>query len=84
MPNCPYGAQTNFEPRQCPCEQRITDTEECLSEIKRQLKEVTGMVRPPQVTSALIMAGAGVFCGVMSFLGVILGPMIRIWLGYGG
>jgi len=84
MANCPYGALTNFEPRECPCEQRITAAEEAIAEQKKQLKELLDMIRSPQVTVALIAAGSGIFCGLMGFLGVTFGPLIRAWLGFGG
>ncbi|MDD5486812.1 MAG: hypothetical protein PHW65_04595 [Dehalococcoidales bacterium] len=81
MSTCPYGVQTSFEPRQCPCEQRITEAEEGIVDQKKQLKEVREMIRSPQITVALIAAFSGIFCGFMGFVGVVFGPVVKAWLG---
>lgn len=81
MPTCPYGVQTSFEPRNCPCAQRITDCEETAQAQKNELKEVKTMIRSPQVTVAFITLFGSLFCGFMGFLGVVLGPLIRSYFG---
>ena len=49
--------------------------------LESEMKEVKAMVKNPAVTVAVITVLGGMFTGLMAFMGVVLGPVLRAWLG---
>jgi hypothetical protein len=60
---------------------KCREHEHRISVLETQMREVKTMLRNPAVTVAVITVMGGVFTGFMAFLGVVLGPVVRAWLG---
>ncbi len=65
----------------CTEQGKCSEHEHRISNLEKQITEVELMVKNPATTIALIHAFGAMFTGFMAFLGVILAPALRAWLG---
>ena len=74
MSECPHGAHIDHENRIRGCETGIVA-------LKSEVREVRVMQRDPRIAVALISVVGVVASGTMAFLGVVLAPIIKSYLG---
>jgi len=60
---------------------KCSEHEHRITTLEKQMTEVKNMLKNPAVTVAMITAFGAMFTGFMAFMGVVLGPVVRAWLG---
>jgi len=65
----------------CVDQGKCSEHEHRISLLEKQMSEVKNMLKNPAVTVAIITAFGAMFTGFMAFAGVVLGPVVRAWLG---